>query len=253
MPCALTEPGNYPDYLKSILKRIDVENDTESKTCACSLRTPVDDEGCPITDSDGKLGAFPFCSTAGSLLRDEYALDLKDTMSAFWRVKAWKYTINGYVNVVYGANHQSNGFWTYSGSVIVRSDGPGRWNRAPITEQKKLVCVKERLVENPGNRVKVNFRGGNGYTQVENVEVTAVFNPHLKRVEQNKFSSFYMYINKAHYGVQFYTNAEGEQMGIQTCRIDGKVVNTSTLHSLSSSPQLTASLSIDIDAVEYWP
>jgi hypothetical protein len=252
MPCALTEPGDYPDYIKSILKKIEVENDNTLKACACSLRSPVNDDGCLILDSDGKLGAFPFCIAPGNLDLDEFSLDLKDAMSAFWRVKAWKYTINGYVNIVQ-TDPQSSQFRIYSGSVIVRSDGPGLWNRTPIIKQKELVCFEEGLVEVPGNRVTVNYRGGNGYTQVENVEVYGVFNYSPKKVEQNKFSFFSIYINKAHYGVQFYTNAQGSRMGIQTCRIDGKVVNTSTLYSYENIPQMTADLNINIDAIEYWP
>lgn len=63
MPCALTEPDNYPDYLKSYLKEITAGNDDELKACACSLKTPTTEEGCPILDEDGKVGAFPFCVT----------------------------------------------------------------------------------------------------------------------------------------------------------------------------------------------
>lgn len=63
MPCALTEPDNYPDYLKSYLKEIAVGNNEELKTCACQLKTPLNNEGCPIVDEDGKVGAFPFCVT----------------------------------------------------------------------------------------------------------------------------------------------------------------------------------------------
>jgi hypothetical protein len=252
MPCAITEPGNYPDYIKTILKDIAVGNDDALKACACSLKSPVNDDGCLILDSDGKVGAFQGCADPGSLTIDEFSLNLKDTMSAFWRVKAWKYTINGYVNIV-RTEAQFSQFWTYSGSVIVRSDGAGFSNQTPIIKQKELVCVKEDLLEIPDNRVTVNYRGGNGYTQVENVEVFGIFNYYPKRIEQNKFSIFHMYINKAHYGVQFYTNGQGQQMGIQTCRIDGKVVNTSTLHLYDGDiPEMTAALNVNIDAIEYW-
>jgi hypothetical protein len=54
MPCAITEPGGYPDYLKSILKTIATENNDTLKACACSLRSPVSDEGCLILDEDNK-------------------------------------------------------------------------------------------------------------------------------------------------------------------------------------------------------
>lgn len=96
MPCALAEPGNYPDYLKSILKEIDSGNDNELKTCACSLRTPTTDEGCIIPDEDGKLLAFPFClptePIAISYNIQNYAtasigLSYKQAMNIYWKRK----------------------------------------------------------------------------------------------------------------------------------------------------------------------
>ena len=93
MPCALTETDNYPDYLKKILKEIDVGDDDELKDCACKLVTPTTDEGCPITDSDGKLVAFPFClSDTNPNLGNEnvfYISDIgmsyKDAMKLYWK------------------------------------------------------------------------------------------------------------------------------------------------------------------------
>lgn len=91
MPCALTaEPGNYPDYLKKILKEIKAENDDEAKACACSLITPTTDEGCAITDEDGKVLAFPFCldTTAPAIdpnyERNDLALTYKQAMKFYW-------------------------------------------------------------------------------------------------------------------------------------------------------------------------
>lgn len=96
MACALTETGDYPDYLKKILKEIDIGNDDELKDCACSLKTPTTDEGCPITDSDGKLVAFPFClsDTNPNLSSSEYfnefytsniGLSYKEAMKLYWK------------------------------------------------------------------------------------------------------------------------------------------------------------------------
>jgi len=96
MPCALTSDADYPDYLKSILKEIDAGSDDESKACACSLKTPTTDEGCPITDSDGKLVAFPFCLPTEPIVINyniqNYAtasigLSYKQAMNIYWKRK----------------------------------------------------------------------------------------------------------------------------------------------------------------------
>jgi hypothetical protein len=97
MPCALIEPGNYPGYLKSILKEIEVGNDKELKACACQLRSPVTDEGCPIVDENGKIGAFPFCSTlvtdgVGDDTAYPLKLTLKQAMNLYWKTTDWKFS-----------------------------------------------------------------------------------------------------------------------------------------------------------------
>jgi hypothetical protein len=109
MPCVLTESGNYPDYLKSILKKIAVENDNEAKACACSLRTPLTDEGCPITDEDGKLVAFPFCLTDSPPplpyfdegVITSIGLSYKDAMRLYWS-KTINMKFTGYKSVSSG-------------------------------------------------------------------------------------------------------------------------------------------------------
>jgi hypothetical protein len=92
MPCAITEPDNYPDYLKGYLKEVNATNDDDLKACACYLRTPTTDEGCPITDEDGKLVAFPFClndtnpnidSNSGNIAN--LGLSYKQAMELFWK------------------------------------------------------------------------------------------------------------------------------------------------------------------------
>jgi hypothetical protein len=35
-------------------------NDDVFKACACGLKTPTNDEGCPILDEDGKVGLSHF-------------------------------------------------------------------------------------------------------------------------------------------------------------------------------------------------
>ena len=62
MPCPLIESDNYPDYIKSILKQIEIEDDEELKACACSLKTVLDEQKeCVVPMTDGKLALFPFC------------------------------------------------------------------------------------------------------------------------------------------------------------------------------------------------
>ena len=99
MPCAITEPDNYPDYIKSLLKAIAAGNNTDLKTCACSLRTPVDNEGCPIIGEDGKIGAFPFCITesdgnTGNNTLFPIGFTLKELMTIYWGT-AGKMTAKG--------------------------------------------------------------------------------------------------------------------------------------------------------------
>jgi len=97
MPCALTEPNNYPDYLKSILKEIAAGNDDNLKTCACSLTSPVTDEDCLIVDEDGKVAAFPFCCTlvtdgVGDNTEYPLKLTLKQAMDLYWQTTTWKFS-----------------------------------------------------------------------------------------------------------------------------------------------------------------
>lgn len=107
MPCALLENADYPGYLKTILKEIAVGNDENLKACACQLKSPLNGEGCPILDEDGKLGAFPFCIETTTSdpkniqvvqsiinLKKPYrvGLKLKELMNLYWRVKDFKIT-----------------------------------------------------------------------------------------------------------------------------------------------------------------
>jgi hypothetical protein len=92
MPCALTSEADYPDYLKSILNEIEAGNDEALKACACSLKTPTTNGGCPILGEDNKVGAFPFCltyieedtSSVGDGTNYPLKLSLKDAMNLYW-------------------------------------------------------------------------------------------------------------------------------------------------------------------------
>jgi hypothetical protein len=139
MPCALTEPGNYPDYLKTILKTIAVGDDDHLKACACSLRSPVTDEGCLIVDKDGKIGAFPFCSTlvedgVGDGTNYPLKLTLKQAMFLYWQVKNFTNKFTAFhTYTVYGPpeNCKSGGV---SGTDSADS------SKASTAEYKNRVC-----------------------------------------------------------------------------------------------------------------
>jgi hypothetical protein len=97
MPCALTEPGDYPDYLKKIFKEIETGDDNELKACACQLISPITDEGCLIVDENKKIGAFPFCSTlvtdgVGDDTAYPLKLTLKQAMNLYWQTTNWKFS-----------------------------------------------------------------------------------------------------------------------------------------------------------------
>jgi hypothetical protein len=125
MPCALTEPDNYPDYIKRILKKIAVGNDNDLKSCACSLRSPVNDDGCLALDSNGKVGAFTKCiQTASS--PDNCPWTLEEAMALNWRVRAWKFQANG----IYVVDDVAKPF---TSTVILTSE-------IEESKEEKLVC-----------------------------------------------------------------------------------------------------------------
>jgi hypothetical protein len=108
MPCAITSGADYPNYLKNAIKRINAGNDTYAKTCVCSLKSPVDNDGCTILDEDGKIGAFPFCvintdSDPLLLISNGYPaytrFTLKQLMELWWA--PYNYSIN------------ASGFWSF--------------------------------------------------------------------------------------------------------------------------------------------
>ena len=53
MPCTVTSQNDLPDYLKSIIKEIDIGDDDELKDCLCDLRTYV--------DTNSKRYTIPYC------------------------------------------------------------------------------------------------------------------------------------------------------------------------------------------------
>ena len=138
MPCALTSDADYPDYLKKILKEIDIGDDDELTNCACKLVTPITDEGCEILDEDNKVGAFPFCCTlvtdgVGEDTEYPLKLTLKQAMNLYWQTTSW--------NFVASANGYSCSY-----STIINFTGSARTSLSFVDEvgppppQKNLVC-----------------------------------------------------------------------------------------------------------------
>ena len=162
MACALTEPDNYPDYLKRILKNIAVGNDTDLQACACSLRSPLTTEGCPAIGGDGKNGLFPFCTEESA--DSKYAIwSLEKAMETYWRVRTWRFTASG-VERTYdypddGENTDSPFSTTIEG--ITSTDGDYNTN----TKQENLVCSNFFYRNYPGSTydntdVEIRFNSG---------------------------------------------------------------------------------------------
>jgi hypothetical protein len=149
MPCAVTEPNNYPDYIKSILKEISAGNDDDLKGCGCGLRSPVTEDGCLILDEDRKVAAFPFCCplvTTGVGANTNYPLKLtlKQAMLLYWQLKSFNHSFIEYNK--YGTFSQPpteckggdsipSTTQASSGSILILNA-----NAETITEYKKRVC-----------------------------------------------------------------------------------------------------------------
>lgn len=150
MACGLTSDADYPDYLKRILKEINVGNDDALKNCACSLRTPTTDEGCPATDEDGKVGAFTSCIQT-ALDPANCPWTLKEAMAIYWRVRTWRFEVTG----LQGETGEPGPIYPYSSTIDLvsseeESDGDGNFIR--LTNQKQLVCGNAFLNDHPDFR-----------------------------------------------------------------------------------------------------
>lgn len=139
MPC----PANldYPDYLKSILKQIEAENDNELKACACSLKSPTTDEGCLILDENNNVGAFPFCweftedtSLVGDGTLNPIKLTLKDAMWLYWQSKDFTQTLR-YI--------EFGNCGPCSTPIAIENYKEKKYERY-VDKDKELVCRKER-------------------------------------------------------------------------------------------------------------
>jgi hypothetical protein len=138
MACALTEPGAYPDYLKGILKEINAGNNDDLKTCACSLKSPVTDEGCSIVDENEKVGAFPFCCTlvtdgVGDDTDYPLKLTLKQAMNLYWQTTSWNFVAQS--NSASCGNSRNHNFTGSKRITVNISNEVG-----PPPPKKNLVC-----------------------------------------------------------------------------------------------------------------
>jgi hypothetical protein len=143
MPCALTEPDNYPDYLKSILKEIQIGNNDDLKACACQLKSPTTEDGCLIVDENNKVGAFPFCSTlvtdgVGDNTEYPLKLTLKQAMDLYWQTTSWKFSASAQ-----SASRCGNG-------------GGSSWN-INYTENKRITSSVSDVGPPPPNKNLVCF------------------------------------------------------------------------------------------------
>lgn len=140
MPCGATSNLDYPDYIKSMLKIINVGNDTTLKGCACSLNTPLTSEGCPFVDEDGKVAIFPpYVGCLPNTANGQFEMSLEDVMAFVWKTKKLKFTVS------YFATASSN-----YGPLVNRLDGDGTFFRTqellpynaslPIEKMRGIIC-----------------------------------------------------------------------------------------------------------------
>jgi hypothetical protein len=111
MPC----PANIeelPNHLNKILKQIEVGNNTELKSCSCSLRGAQQRCDSPY---GGYTTAFPFCIPTkqeiietyidpdpGMEICDEHDIDLKDLSEVFYAKKVWFQGVYGQAGELIG-------------------------------------------------------------------------------------------------------------------------------------------------------
>jgi hypothetical protein len=208
MPCALTEPGNYPGYLKTILKEIEVGNDEELKACACQLRSPVTDEGCLITDQAGKVGAFPFCSTlvtdgVGDDTAYPLKLTLKQAMNLYWQTTNWKFS----------ASAQSSSSCGNSWSINYTQNK--RITSSEVPPSKNLVCqnIFQYITDYNGSACGVD--GCTPFTG--NYLMSSIFETFSNQIKYKKEGDIYYFYPFFYLGtVGTYGTCAGTQQSIAT-------------------------------------
>lgn len=127
MPCGLISNLDYESNLKRILKEINAGNNIELKTYACSLKTPITNEGCAITNTEGKTCAFPFCIENGVINTGSFiTLSFDQLINLWWKVKVISCNIN-HPSIDFFVAYKRN-FKLYPGNNNIYSSIFGRFN-----------------------------------------------------------------------------------------------------------------------------
>jgi hypothetical protein len=256
MPCGLTSGADYPDYLKGILKEIAVGNDGDLKACACSLRSPVNNEGCPILDEDGKVGAFPFCVSEWP----EYGtspLSLKTIMIAFWRVKTWRFTINARLKMILGNGNIIPG--NYSGSITSQFNKGFSINQQAktIKKQTDLVCMANLYSDDygfiSGPNVDDPIPAGLGGINIYNYITRDAWN-NFHGLPLPSMASNFDGGDAFWYGNRFENET---QIGTLYYIIDGKTVGSAPINrgdnpNIFFWPNGGGYIESSLEAIEYW-
>lgn len=169
MPCAITSPDNYPDYLKKILKEINVEANKKQKSCACRLVDVLDSEGeCVLLDEDGKKAAFPFCIEEApdtvECLEGEFwgsnvpfldaslEVSLKDLMKLYWQTKKIKINFNSKiitspVEIDRNQTEQKELVCDVADNLLWESFGENKFYDETCPEQGGYACYQFEIVD----------------------------------------------------------------------------------------------------------
>jgi hypothetical protein len=242
MGCALTEPDDYPNYLKKILKEIELGNDKKLKACACSLITPVNNDGCPILDSNKKIAAFPFCIEEVESITEGFIGTLEQMMTIWWRVKKWKIKISGY------SVDLDNGY-TYIFNDIDYEIDPIAY---PI-KQEGLVCADGFYFETPLVELGTVSINSNSYALLGELQ--------LQIGPVQKCGDIFVITGRAATDFDdgwagFRTNSgdmRGDMVvGSWSMKFDEGLI-TGTLFTQAGSWPSNTSLNMTISAAEYWP
>jgi hypothetical protein len=136
MACDATSNSNYPNYLKNILGTIAVGNNNDLKACVCSLRSPVNADGCLALDSNGKVGAFTQCIEPASS-PDECPWTLEKAMEMYWLVKTWTFSVSGLEGE--GGEPGEIDFYPFSSTISDITSG-NEDEGTNYTSAEQLVC-----------------------------------------------------------------------------------------------------------------
>lgn len=161
MPCPIIDNQKFPDYLERVLKRIQVENDNNLKSCACQLATPAVD-GCPIIFDSNKAGAFKGClNRDDSLVYTVYdafntsetsITESKDSMAIWWLLKSIQFTSTWSIYI----NEWNQGSGVETVTIDKGTNGIGE--EYLTIEPKKRVCLHHQRFfatpsENPAKSI----------------------------------------------------------------------------------------------------